>query len=282
MAVTAPSPVEPHGVRALLRRHPLTGYFVLTFGFSWLVILALEPTGLPSGVVVTVVTAGPTFGAVVMTALLEGRPGLRALRARIRLWRVGVRWYAVALIGIPVVYVVATLAVPAARASYTPVPVIAAAVQYLVVLVLGGIVGGPLLEEPGWRGFALPRLQERWGPLGGTLVLGILWGAWHLPQYLIPGWAGQNGGLHASSVAVFLLTVVAFTVVMTWVFNGSRGSLLLAMLAHASLNTTQVAVVNRVFPAVADSEVNALLGFGVVALVLVAVTRGRLGSSPHG
>lgn len=150
-------------------------------------------------------------------------------------------------------------------------------VEYVIIMTAGAVVGGPFFEEPGWRGFALPRLQAQLGPLAGTLVLGALWGAWHLPQFLLPGWADQNGGLHPSSIAVFLLTVLSVAIIMTWIFNHTQGSLLLAMAAHASVNTAQVMVVNRLFPQLASTEVNALIGFGITALVLILVTRGRLG-----
>jgi membrane protease YdiL (CAAX protease family) len=115
------------------------------------------------------------------------------------------------------------------------------------------------------------------GPLGGTLLLGGLWAVWHFPQYLVPQWASQNGGLQPSSVAVFTLTVISIAVILTWVFNHTRGSLLLAMLAHSSVNTAQLVVVNELFPSAASTEVNALLGSAGVALVLIMMTRGRLG-----
>lgn len=266
-----------HSVPNVLRLHPLVGYFLLAYGFSWLAILLLVLLGLPSALAITLATVGPTFAAVTMTALTDGRPGLRRLLRRVTRWRVGVRWYLVALLGIPLVYLLGTLALPSARASFHGQSPVAWLVEYAIILTAGGVFGGPFFEEPGWRGFALPRMQARLGPLGGTLLLGVLWGAWHLPQYFVPDWAAQNGGLHPSSIAVFLLTVVAIAVIMTWVFNGTRGSLLLAMLAHASVNTAQALMVNRLFPGMANTEVNALIGFGAMAIVLIMATRGRLG-----
>jgi membrane protease YdiL (CAAX protease family) len=114
-----------------------------------------------------------------------------------------------------------------------------------VILTL--LTGGPLFEEPGWRGFALPRLQDRYGPLVGTLILGLLWAVWHLPFYFIPGWADLNGGLSLASLSVFGLSALAIAIILTWVFDHTRGSLLLAMLVHASLNTFR-GYGNRLFP----------------------------------
>jgi uncharacterized protein len=144
-------------------------------------------------------------------------------------------------------------------------------IEFLAFVVVG-FVSGPLLEEPGWRGFALPHLQAQMGALRGTLVLGALWAGWHLPQYLVPEWANQNGGLNPTPVATFLLMVVAISPVMTWLFNRTRGSLFLVMLAHSSINASLAVFV------VAASALNVgLLALGSLSVVLIVVTRGRLG-----
>jgi membrane protease YdiL (CAAX protease family) len=135
--------------------------------------------------------------------------------------------------------------------------------------------------EIGWRGFALPRLQVQMGPLGGTLVLGILWAVWHVPQYaLLPEWAAQNGGTDPTNVGAFLLLVLALSPLMTWLFNHTRGSVLMAILAHASVNTALVVIGGQVFPAAGTSLAPFALAFSIVALVLVAATRARLGLVP--
>jgi membrane protease YdiL (CAAX protease family) len=166
-----PSRFGQHLVQAL-RRHPLIGYFLLAYGFSWCVMIVLAALGLPAAAVVALFTVGPTFAAVIMSALLDGRSGLRRLLRRLTLWRVGIRWYLVALLGIPLVYLLATLAMPGARAGFQSASPMSWLIEYVILIVAGGIVGGPFFEEPGWRGFALPRMQARLGPLGGTLLLG--------------------------------------------------------------------------------------------------------------
>jgi membrane protease YdiL (CAAX protease family) len=257
---------------------------VLANGLSWLVLLVLGGLlGLPAGIVVLFFTVGPIAAAVIMTAIIDGRTGLRHLLRRVVFWRVSLRWYLVALLGIPLVILLATLALPGALASFQPMSPVRWLVTYGVVFVITGIAGGPLFEEPGWRGFALPRLQAQLGPLGGTLLLGVLWGVWHLPQYyLVPAWAEENGGRSLASVGTFLLIVLALAPLMTWLFNHTQGSVLLAILAHASVNTAQLVVVNQLFPSAANETINLLLAFAVVALVLIVVTRGRLGYSEEG
>ena len=267
-------------VTAQLRAHPIIGFFVLAYAFSWLAeLLCLTLFGQPPVVAIFAATLGPTFAALVTTEALEGHTGRhrlwRVMRG-VRLWRVGWRWYLVALLGVPAAYLALTLLLPGARASVQAQPLVPLIIGYLVLLVVGAF-SGPVFEEPGWRGFALPRLQARLGPLAGTLVLGVLWGAWHLPQFLVPGWAGENGGLSLTSVWVFLLTVVAIAIIITWVYNHTQGSLLLVMLVHSSVNAAQAGLVNPLVPRVAHSNVSALLAFGLVAMALLLLTRGRLG-----
>jgi membrane protease YdiL (CAAX protease family) len=150
-------------------------------------------------------------------------------------------------------------------------------VTYVITFVLGAIAGGPLFEEIGWRGFALPHLQAQLGPLGGTFVLGGLWAVWHLPQYwLLPGWVEQNGCSDPVSIGAFVLLVLALGPLLTWLFNHTRGNILMAIVAHASVNTALLAA-NQLFPTTASSLVPFALAFAVVALVLIAATRGRLG-----
>lgn len=262
-----------------LRRHPLIGYFLLANGFSWLTLLVLGGLlNLPMALVVLLFTVGPTAAAVIMTAVVDGRTGLRRLLRRVALWRVGLKWYLVALLGIPLVIFLATILLPGALASFQPMSPVRFLVTYIIWFLLAGVPSGALFEEPGWRGFALPRMQEQLGPLGGTLLLGVLWGVWHLPQYvLVPDWAAQSGGLNPASVGTFLLMVLALTPIMTWIFNHTRGSILLAILAHASVNTAELVVVNQLFPSAANEAINGVLGFGAVALALILITRGRLG-----
>ncbi len=132
-------------------------------------------------------------------------------------------------------------------------------------------------EEPGWRGFALPRLQRLYGPLTGSLILGPIWAFWHLPIFWIPTW---NFPPTILNIVMFVSAAVAFTIILTWLFNNTKGSLLIAILAHTSFDLV-VSILNGLFPIpiVNDygSNVPVLIGLGVLAVVLVAATRGDLG-----
>jgi membrane protease YdiL (CAAX protease family) len=264
-----------------LRRYPLFLFFGISYGLTWAyeLVMFVALGRRPNGLLIVPALLGPSVATWTATALIGGRDGFHRLLHRYVQWRVPARWYVFVLIGVPLAYflgaVILARGLPANRAP--PVRLVRFYVSSFVITFL---FGGPLFEEPGWRGFALPRLQERHGPLAGSLILGLLWGGWHLPLYLVPDWAAQNGGTSAAGIAVFLACTVAFTVIMTYVFNCTRGSLLLAMLLHTSINTFQP-VVNMFYPDQATGEVNALIGTGMLAVLLVIATNGRLSHKEH-
>jgi membrane protease YdiL (CAAX protease family) len=133
-----------------------------------------------------------------------------------------------------------------------------------------------LAEEPGWRGFALPRLQERYGPLPGSLILGLLWACWHLPLFLTSFEGHAGSGL--LTVLGFIIGTTGMTIVITWVFNHTQGSLLLAMLGHAALDAFTASNIFSSLLALDTSYfLSVIVGFGVMALCLSVATRGHLG-----
>jgi membrane protease YdiL (CAAX protease family) len=280
-------PATPRG--GLLARYPLTFYFLITFAFSWLLLMpiALSEVGaglLPfeppqwAGLLAIASLLGPVLAGFVMTAITEGREGIRRLLHRIVLWRVGFRWYLFAIFGLPLVMLLGTIIIrPGALESFQPI----ALLPYLSAFVFMVLIGGPLFEEPGWSGFALPRLQRLHGPLAGGLILGSLWALWHLPGYLIPSQDPTDIPPRGTVMdfVVFALALVGLRLVMVWVFNSTRGSVLLAILVHASWNTFYSAALIQLFPApsVLGSYLNLTIAAGTLALVVVVLTRGRLG-----
>ena len=272
----------------LLARRPLTSFFVLSYALSWLgwspwylseAGVGLLPYGGESFSTyfnIAALMLGPTLSAFVVTGATEGREGVRRLLRRIVLWRVGFRWYLFVMLGTPAIVVLSTLAMPGALASFQAEAVPKVLFLYVVAGLFFLFAGGPFFEEIGWRGFALPRLQALYGPLVGSFVLGVLWGLWHLPLFLIPSWDTPHGSV--LEVALFVVLALALTVVLTWVFNNTKGSVLLAILAHGSLNISAVAMYD-LFPApsVTEGITNVVVGFGVAAVVVVVLTRGRLG-----
>lgn len=155
-------------------------------------------------------------------------------------------------------------------------PTVAVLVAYVPALILQMVTTG-VAEEPGWRDFALPRLQRRFGPLAGTFILGPLWGVWHLPLFLSE-W-GEWPNAHWTRPVEFIAFCVTFNVVMTWVFNRTGESLPMAMLLHVSVNNFVSVVWTDMFPTLdsAYASHTLLLASTVVAIVLLVATRGRLG-----
>jgi membrane protease YdiL (CAAX protease family) len=284
---TADAAAERSGAarQGLLARHPLVFFFLMAYAFSWIAwapwVLSEEGAGLlpfsspllgrelPIGIFL-----GPTLAAFIMTATTEGRAGIRRLLRRIVLWRVGLRWYLFAFIGVPLVLALGMILVPGGLASLQflgPGYVLTYLVTFIFVLILGG----PLGEEIGWRGFALPRMQPLHGPLVGSIILGLLWALWHLPEFMVPWWAAQSGGTSPIAIVKFGMIATALGITLTWVFNNTKGSVLMAILVHTSVDAPFLPFSVLLGP----SEVmnSMLLGFGAVALVLTVVTRGRLG-----
>jgi uncharacterized protein len=286
MATAAPlQPAAPHkGIKALLARHPLVSFFVLAYAGTWLFELpyvlseygaGLLPTKSPVLLWTSPVSVfmGPFLSAFVMTGVTEGREGVHRFLRRFVLWRVGFRWYLFALFGVPVIALLSVVVLPGTLASYQGLGVLAP-LPLLGIFLYALFPGGALGEEPGWRGFALPRLQSMHGPLLGSLILGVLWGLWHLPLFLTP-W----NVLSTFNVVVFVLTTTCLAIMYTWVFNNTKGSVLMAILIHATFNWFTIPL-GTLFPAPILSNYGLLPilgGFGVFAVVLVALTRGRLG-----
>jgi uncharacterized protein len=274
---------------ALVREHPLVAFFTLALGLSWVAwtpwILSRDGLGVlafsfPSVLGTTQLTGmlpgaylGPLGAAFVVTALTTGRAGLRVWAGRLLRWRVAPRWYAVALLAVPA----AVLALGAvASGGQVRSPGLLVVASYLPFLLLQMLTTG-LAEEPGWRDFALPLLQERFGPLGAAAVLGPLWGAWHLPLFLTEwgSWPDVTWG----SVVQFVAFSALFNVVIVWLFNRTGQSLPIVMLFHVSLNNTVTVFWAATFPGVGGDQLQGwlLAGAAVAAAAVVVLTRGRLG-----
>ena len=281
------------GPRAAITRHPLLAFFALAYGLSWLAWIPYVLSGNGIGVLPFTFPAllgtsqllgvlpgaylGPVTAALVVTALAEGRAGLRAWRGRLFRFRVGWRWYAGVLVVVPVSILATTFVLPGAWEALRPVSLVLL-LTYVPMLVVQ-IFTTALAEEPGWRDFALPRLQARLGAVPGTVLLGLLWGGWHLPLFLTE-WGGWP---HVSwtQPVLFIASCVPLSLVMTWVFNRTGQSLPLVMLLHAGINSTYTLLWPALFPSLdtgSDTLLVQLIATTIATAVLIVVTRGRLGA----
>jgi CAAX protease family protein len=271
----------------LIARHPLVFFFTLTCLLTWGWDMLSWALALGPPRILNIVSASaPTVVAFLILASTSGKPGvLRLLRRYVR-WRVGVQWYLVAVIGVAVLIFLSMAVVPGVLAEFVA-PDWSFVPFYLssFVFVLFLPPGGPLLEEGGWRGFALPRLQRLHGPLVGTLILGALWSVWHLTLFFGPI-AGSNPDASFVSVgiafALFTIGEIGLSVIITWILNNCRGSVLMAILAHGAQDTAIPFL--ALFPAtslyyevVGFQGMGVAIVFGTAALIVIVFTRGRLG-----
>jgi uncharacterized protein len=258
------------------RSSALVAFFVATFTWSWtLWALAtrVDPAGGLADALVVAGRFGPTLAAIAVTLVVAGRPGLARLLASLRRWRAPASLWLTVTLG-PVAVVVAAIGLAAALGTpagefndpgtaYLIIP------AFLVILV----AGGPLGEELGWRGFALDRLQERVGPVVASLVLGLVWGLWHLPLFLDASQVQSSLPL-----GLYLGQTITTAVIYTWVWNRTR-SLPLVLVLHTMANLAA-----GVFPLLAPEAPNdhafglAVTIAGLAALLLIGTTRGRLGA----
>jgi CAAX protease family protein len=273
---------------SLPARHPLVSYFLIAFGFSWLMFLPgplmyYGVISLSDDVVrLLAITGllGPILSGFIMTAVTAGRPGIARLPRRMVCWRVGIRWYVFALFGLPAAMVLGTFMRPGALESFD-ISARPFFLAYLRAFISMALIGGPLFEEPGWTGFAQPRLQRLCGPLIGGLILGSLWALWHLPGFLIPSQDVTDIPPRGTVLdfVVFALALTGLRLVIIWVVNNTRNSVFMAILVHASWNTFYAAALVQLFPSpiVLGSYLNLTIAAGALALVLIAATRGRMG-----
>ena len=237
MATTTATPSAP---TTTLRAFPLK-YFVIAFAFTWLFwwLAALGARDvIPALPGLTALGAfGPLVAAVILTAQESGRAGLRSLLSRVVRWRVAPIWYAVALLG-PLAITLAAMVLEVAVLGVQP-PSLGVLIGELPSTVLTILVNGVYMlifvtlgEEVGWRGYALPALQARYSALLASLILGVVWALWHLPVFFNPDTSYSN-----LPFFLFLPFIVLVAVLITWLFNSTGGSVLMAMLFHAVLNT---------------------------------------------
>lgn len=257
-------------VKRFIQNHALLSFFILVIGWShlfWQLLFTVMPLDPSKGLTVLHILFGglggsPSLIAILLVAIKDGRKGLGELVTNAIRWRVRFPCYLAALLLIPVLnlitYILFTLVIG------RPYPITLSMFAF-------GIAGGlasSLLEEFGWRGYALPLLQKRWNAVASSLMLGLGWGIWHLGLNLRMVTA-DSSWLNLLVSAWGPLGLTAISLLMTWVYNHSQNSLLLMLIMHLSLTSS-----NFAFGIPADAHPSETLSFHLVALVVLWVAAG--------
>ena len=269
------------GIGGWVKSHPVASFFTLAYGISWLAWLPIV-LGFGGGIaplLMMIAQFGPALAALAV-ALASGA-SLRGWASGIVRWRVAPAWYLLAL-GLPALLVAVESAAFALLGGPTDLAVLPDLISYAVTVVVLTLIAG-LGEEPGWRGFALPRLQSRLAPLAATLLLGVVWAVWHLPLVFVDPRFPHGFAAPTSLVLLAVLTlvgIVLFAFFYTWVYNRTKSILLCAIL-HGSFNTATGLVPATLEMLQREVYVTLLVVQDVTLLVAVlivlAVTGGRLG-----
>jgi membrane protease YdiL (CAAX protease family) len=272
------------------RRHPVLAYYGLTFGISWgggLLVLGpdeilgvRQPSQTQFLAAILTGIAGPSLAGILMTSLMAGRTGLHELRTRLFNWRVGIRWYVMAALSGPLLASAVLLSLSVHDPVYRP-GILGS--DHKLSLILTGIAVGAVtgfFEELGWTGFAIPRLRERHSILTTGLLVGSLWGAWHL--LLFSGQAPHSGLPAVVYLPVLLFSFLPpFRVLMIWLYDRTS-SLLVVMIMHAGLSASSLILTPKL-PGVAVIIYDLVFAATLWLLVglLTWTARGNSNPAPH-
>ena len=284
--ISSVAPAQESGLKAFAKSNPLTAYFILAFALMWVFVIpimlsqrGLAIISLPDPLIeiflLVATFSGPLPAALIMTTLMDGREGRRKLLRSMFQWRVGFGWYLLLLVGYPLIFLTGLSFYSGAAPWVALIQNWPLILTFYLPAAAFGIIFPSLGEEPGWRGFALPRLQQQYGPLLGTLILGVIHGLWHLPVYFIPGMI-LVGPFDLTAVLANTGLLIAMTLIWTWFFNNAGQSVFFAMLVHGVSNAASGLIPQLPIDAPADPWFSFKTG-AAFALLLILFTRGRLG-----
>lgn len=253
----------------LLKIYPLAAFFILAYALAWLPLIFQNTPA--KNIFYGFSAFGPAISAIILTMATEGKAGTQALVSRLFRWRVQVKWYLMALLaplGLEILAILIHRLVGNtsstirfadwARMLPAQLPWIGLFLMFLVTIAAG--------EELGWRGYALPRLQARYGSVSASLILGVLWGAWHLPMFWTPG-SSQYG----LPIPGYILATIGYTFIYTCIFNGSKGSVLLTCLYHGASNLT-LTYGNVIFPEIIQDMYLTLPALAILAMIVILLS----------
>lgn len=252
-----------------IQKHQLLAFFTLSyliiFGvmFSYIYFNPDQPLQ-PWSLVWFFAIFSPSISALIVTGVIGGIPEIRRLLTGFTRWQVGWRWYfwAAFLILGPLAITLIYNALGNPGAGLKPGETMAS----MAGIILFNLFSGPIAEELGWRGFALPRLQAKYNALVSSLMLGVIWTCWHIPLFFTTGATQMS-----IPFPIYLVLVLTITVYLTWLYNNTHGSLIITVLAHFFYNLTSfLTAILRLMPAMLFyMTAGPLLALVVVMLIFV-------------
>jgi membrane protease YdiL (CAAX protease family) len=254
-------------ITSFVKRYPQAVFWGIAYAVNWggWILYMLFPSDLWQFMI-----WGVALGGVLVTAIVDGRSGLRTYFSRIVRWRVGIQWYAVALL-LPLVVRLAAFGLNVLTGAVMTSSFQLPAWPELVTGFLFIFFTISLGEEPGFRGFSLPRFLTVRTAVAASLIIGVLHAIWHLPLFVFAG-----------DPPIIALLVIAGSFIFTWLFNNTKGSVLLAMLFHASVDIW-TPIFNPLFTG-ADAQRQTIwlvVAYSAVAILLVVLTGKELGRKPE-
>jgi len=270
-----------------IKKYPLISFFVLTYLLNWFALAANVAGILPAmgewtieieGRLVaafrtrrTLLTWVPNISAAIVVGLTIGRSGVARLFKKFLIWRVDGKWYAFVfffpfLIGLSAIGLHMLLGGQTKFSLIQHLPLI-----FLIRLLFSFTTGG-IGEEAGWRGFALPKLQSRFGALKASLIIGFIWGFWHMPGWTIRGYGFET-------ILNFMISIVCLSCLLTWVYNKTNESLLMVALIHIMINVVDATLRNNFAGVISNQDF--LRMFSIVMMLfisyLIMSTKAKLG-----
>jgi membrane protease YdiL (CAAX protease family) len=257
-------------MKGWIQKHQLISFFSLTYAlafgsmFGYILLQPGQPTHNWS-LEWFLNAFSPTISALILSWIIGGGAAIRRLLSGFTRWKVGLRWYFAAAflvlgpLAVALIYGALGNPVPGLKPGWT------------IPMILGQLVfqffSGPASEEAGWRGFALPLLQEKYSALVSSLILGVIWCFWHLPLFFLPG-SSQQG----IPFPIYLMLVVTLGIYFTWLYNNTHGSLIITVLAHFSFNLSGgfiAGVLGLLPPMILNIAAGSMLVLVVIGIVLV-------------
>lgn len=253
-----------------MKKYSLSIFFFLTFALTWSMwapAVSIKAGGGasllgPDSPVGQLGRWAPGIVAILLTVIITGEKGVGELFRPLKIWRVNIGWYLFALLLQPVLFIIARWLDSLFGNTYeiiSPLSTVEAPLAFVIPVVIITAIPGAFMEELGWRGFALPRLQTRNNALFASIILGLVWGIWHIPSMM------YFGDANAWNITWAVLNFIPATLLFTWLFNSTKGSLLLVTLFHASVQYS-----NNFFGVIPTQTANYLLWLTSIVILVIA------------